>query len=72
MKIYIYIGDGAGVPGLPKVIPQSEVDTFNGDQLALLQDAVAKGLYQVEGEEKTPAPKSKKIALTDEAHEKGA
>lgn len=72
MKIYAYAGDGAGVPGLPKVITQSEVDNFNPEQIALLQDAVAEGLYTVEGEEEKPKPKPKKIALTDEAQEKGA
>jgi len=75
MKTYIYVGDGACIPGLPKVISQSEVDTYNGDQLALLQEAVAEGLYTVEGEEAPkPKPKSKRhefVQVEDEA-EKGA
>lgn len=44
MKIYKYIGDGAGVPGLPHEIPEAESAAY-GDQL---KSALEAGLYKLE------------------------
>lgn len=43
MKIYKYIGDGAGIPGLPHAIPEEEAAAY-GDQFKSALDA---GLYKL-------------------------
>lgn len=43
MKTYKYIGDGAGVPGLPHVITDVEAETLGVTKL--LQEAIANGSY---------------------------
>ena len=45
MKFYKFIGDGAGVPGLPHEIPEKEAAQY-GD---LLQSAIDAGLYEPDG-----------------------
>ena len=45
MTKYKFIGEGAGVPGLPHEITQAEVEQLTTDELNDLNDAVAMGLY---------------------------
>lgn len=45
MPKYKFVGDGAGVPGLPHEIAQAEIDQFNPEQLAEFDAALASGLY---------------------------
>lgn len=61
MKTFIYIGDGAGVPGLPHVIAEEEAALFNSEQAQALKDALASGAYA----EVSPVVKSKKKKAKD-------
>lgn len=45
MKIYIYKGDGACVPGLPLTVTEEDIARFTDEQAAVWQDALAQGLY---------------------------
>ena len=65
---YSYVGDGAGVPGLPHIVTQQDVDAFNPEQLSAFQDAVAAGVYAPQVTEvKHPKPKKiKETAVSDE------
>ena len=52
MQKYIFVGNGAGVPGLPHEITQAEIDQFNPDELAIWQAALDNGLYiETEGDQ---------------------
>lgn len=44
MKIYKYIGDGAGIPGLPHAIPEDEAAEYG----AVFQSALEAGAYKLE------------------------
>ena len=43
-KTYKYVGDGAGVPGLPHVVTEDEAKMLGVEEL--LKQAVAVGVYQ--------------------------
>ena len=43
-KTYKYVGDGAGVPGLPHVVTEDEAKMLGVDEL--LKQAVSVGVYQ--------------------------
>jgi len=62
VKKYKYVGDGAGVPGLPHEISQAEIDQFNELQAAGWSAALSSGLY-VEVAEPKPVTRSKKSAV---------
>ena len=61
MKTFIYIGDGAGVPGLPHTITEAEAAGFNSLQAQALKDALAAGQYAEIGPVE-PAKSKKKVA----------
>ena len=65
---YLFNSDGAGVPGLPHVVTQTEIDAFNPEQLSAFQDAVAAGVYVPQVTDvKHPKPKKiKETAVSDE------
>ena len=71
MKKYIYQGDGAGIPGLPREISEEEINQFNPEQAQTWSDLLAAGAYvevKVEAEqtESPRAVKPRKSAPTDE------
>lgn len=59
MLKYKYIGDGAGVPGLPHEITQAEIDQWNDDQAREFSEALQAGLY-VEVTDPKPVRKPRK------------
>lgn len=61
MKIYKYIGDGAGIPGLPREISEAASASFNKEQLQALKDALAAGQYKEIGAD-APAKSKRKMA----------
>lgn len=61
MKTFIYIGDGAGVPGLPHTITEAEAAGFNGEQAQALKDALAAGQYKEIGAD-APTKSKRKLA----------
>lgn len=64
MKQYIYQGDGAGIPGLPREISEAEIDQFNPEQAQAWSEALASGAYVEVGAPR--AIKPRKSAPTDE------
>lgn len=63
---YIFNGNGAGVPGLPHVVTQADIDAFNPEQLAMFQDSVASGVYvQQVTDVKHSKPKIKETAVSE-------
>jgi hypothetical protein len=61
MKRFQFKGDGAGIPGLPHVISQAEIDQFSVEQAQIFQGALESGAY-VEVVEETLAPERKRSA----------
>ncbi len=52
MKIYKYVGDGLGVPGLPHQITEDEAKQLGISEI--LKDAIAAGNYKLETTKKKP------------------
>lgn len=52
MKIYKYVGDGVGVPGLPHQISEDEAKQLGVSEI--LKDAITAGNYELETTKKKP------------------
>jgi hypothetical protein len=61
MQKYKYVGNGAGVPGLPHEITQAEIEQLNDDQAAEWREALSMGLYVEITDAPAPVRKSKKV-----------
>ncbi len=45
MTKYRFIGDGAGIPGLPREVTETDLSQMNDEQRAELDEALAMGFY---------------------------
>jgi hypothetical protein len=61
---YKFIGDGAGIPGLPHMISQVEIDQLSPGLKQSFEDALAAGAY-AEAEEPSEQPRKPKSKKSD-------
>ncbi len=52
-KVYVYAGDGAGIPGLPHRVTEAEAQELGLSDV--LEAAIANGSYRIVTEDRGPA-----------------
>lgn len=64
---YLFVGSGAGVPGIPHRVTQADIDAMTAEQLAEFREAVSGGIYVPEVTDKSKQnPKIMETVVSDE------
>jgi hypothetical protein len=70
MNRYKFVGDGAGVPGLPHEISQEEIDLFSPGLKKVFEDALAAGSYELA--DQAEQPRKAKLKKSEQSSDEGA